>query len=206
MEATRSCCAPGCTRDAIDALHTPLCQKHAIGIWRAMNDEIAEAVGTPGNWLVTPEQAQAMLPRLNPRTLAVWVFRGRLVPAERTKSGHPLYWLSDIEDLLDAGRGTVERPAVVYYARMLTGRIKIGYTTDLYSRAAALRISHDAVLAFEPGGRDVELQRHRQFAATRHGRTEEFDESPDLLGHMMRVRREHGAPVFVARPRASRPA
>ncbi|WP_147356270.1 hypothetical protein [Cellulomonas rhizosphaerae] len=168
-----------------------------------MSDELAAASAKPGDWLVTAEQALVMLPALKPMTLRVWTFRGRLTSAEQTPQGRALYWLSDIDALM---RGDVPtktpqtpRPGVVYYARMRDGLIKIGYTADLYTRIRALRIRQDAVLATEPGGRDLEILRHAQFGAIRHGKTEDFDAVDELLGHVAAVRDEYGPPVITPR-------
>jgi hypothetical protein len=81
-------------------------------------------------------------------------------------------------------------PHVVYYIR--TGdRIKIGTTADLRKRMAALM--PDEVLAAEPGAREVERERLRQF---RHLRIagERFAPGDDLTAHISAVRKEHGDP------------
>lgn len=56
--------------------------------------------------------------------------------------------------------------AVVYYLRF-DARVKIGTSVRPRQRLAAIR--HDELLAFEPGGRDLEQQRHREFAEFREG-------------------------------------
>lgn len=56
--------------------------------------------------------------------------------------------------------------AVVYYLRF-DARVKIGTSTRPRQRLAAIR--HDELLAFEPGGRGLEQQRHREFAGLREG-------------------------------------
>lgn len=68
--------------------------------------------------------------------------------------------------------------SVVYYIRF-GERIKIGTTFDLEQRLAAL--PHDEVLLTEPGGVELEKQRHRQFNAHLIAGREWFEAHPDLL-------------------------
>jgi hypothetical protein len=56
------------------------------------------------------------------------------------------------------------REPVVYYVRF-ADRVKIGTTTNLGGRLNG--IPYDEVLATEPGGYELEAQRHREFAADR---------------------------------------
>lgn len=51
---------------------------------------------------------------------------------------------------------------VVYYIR-INGQVKIGYTTNLTRRSRNYPPGSE-LLAVEPGSREVEAQRHRQFA------------------------------------------
>ena len=81
----------------------------------------------------------------------------------------------------------------VYYAEV-NGAIKIGFTTNMKSRMGDMRITLDRVLATEPGGRDLEGMRHRQFAHLRRGRLEEFERAEDLLSHIAMIREHFGAP------------
>lgn len=91
------------------------------------------------------------------------------------------HWrVGDIPDP-DLERPTVE---VVYYLRYAE-RIKIGTSTRPRQRLAAIR--HDELLAFELGGRTLEQQRHRQFAALREG-GEWFRSAPELLAHVAALR------------------
>ena len=77
-----------------------------------------------------------------------------------------------------------EAVSVVYYVALTGGRIKIGTTMNLAQRMKAFRVRDEDVLAIEQGGRLVELERHRQFAHLRIGRTEEFRRAPDLEDHI----------------------
>lgn len=85
-----------------------------------------------------------------------------------------------------------ERRSIVYYVRR-SDLIKIGTTTNPFRRFSGLR--PDEILAFEPGGPEEELRRHRQFAWCRIGkRGEYFRQAPALLAHAERLREEHGDP------------
>lgn len=82
----------------------------------------------------------------------------------------------------------------VYYIEMPSGRIKIGYTTNMTLRLTNLRVPSTAILATEPGGPDLERQRHKEFAKFRHGRWE-FEPDITLLAHAQRVRNQHGVTI-----------
>jgi len=85
-------------------------------------------------------------------------------------------------------------PSVTYYVRTHE-HIKIGFTTNLKDRLTHLSIRPDSVLAVEPGGRDVETQRHIQFASLRVPRTELFAIDDALLAHIEQVRQTYGDPM-----------
>jgi hypothetical protein len=68
---------------------------------------------------------------------------------------------------------------VVYYLRY-RDRVKIGTTRNPRQRLSAIR--HEQLLAFEPGGRDVERRRHGEFAEFREG-GEWFTADERLLAH-----------------------
>lgn len=89
---------------------------------------------------------------------------------------------------------------VVYYARLGANHIKIGTSGDLPRRMVELRVVNASnLLAAEPGGYDLETQRHDQFRKWRYSkRKEDFGEGPDLLAHIAEVRATHGAPYEVA--------
>jgi hypothetical protein len=81
------------------------------------------------------------------------------------------------DDLADFGpEGPPPKPlqGYVYYLMIGPSTVKIGTTTDLKSRLNQLRSDPQYVVAIEPGGRDVERQRHLQFATERIGRRENF--------------------------------
>ena len=76
------------------------------------------------------------------------------------------------------------RVDVVYYLRF-DARVKIGTSARPRQRLAAIR--HDELLAFEPGDRARERERHIRFAALREG-GEWFRADPDLLSFVADLR------------------
>jgi hypothetical protein len=87
---------------------------------------------------------------------------------------------------------TRPRLEIVYYVRR-SDLIKIGTTVNPAKRFDSLM--PDEILAFEPGGPDLELQRHRQFHPERITRKGEyFRQSPRLLKHVAGLRQLHGPP------------
>lgn len=189
MKATRPCEIEYCDRDRV-ADDVPVCLNHGVGIWNHMHDIVNERIGAPqGDRLMTRQQIRLTHPTLNASTFRQWVSRKKITPARETAKGEPLYWLSDIEALMNKGNGPLPltHDPVVYYLELHNGNIKIGYTTDLRSRLAALRYSGDNLLATEPGGRPVELLRHGQFDALRVGRREEFRPGDTLLAHIAKL-------------------
>lgn len=97
---------------------------------------------------------------------------------------------------------------VVYYIRRRNGHIKIGTSTQLGGRLNGLRATWDDVLAVEWGGRDVEAERHAQFATDRRyngsSSSEEFAPSAALLAHIETVRQTNGEPQAVWHEQAAR--
>jgi len=89
---------------------------------------------------------------------------------------------------------------VVYYCRLGNNHIKIGTTGDLPRRMVELRVVNVTnLLAAEPGGYELEHQRHTQFRKWRYQRRkEDFGEGPDLLQHIKDVRAQHGDPYALA--------
>lgn len=79
---------------------------------------------------------------------------------------------------------------IVYYVRWRE-RIKIGTSHRPRQRLAAVR--HEELLAFERGGRDLEQQRHREFADLRVG-GEWFRADAPLCAHILAV--GEGAPPW----------
>lgn len=75
---------------------------------------------------------------------------------------------------------------VVYYLR-IGNHIKIGYSANLASRMGGYPPDTE-VLAVEPGGRDLERLRHRQFAHQLRMGLEWFAPSLDLLLHIESLR------------------
>lgn len=72
----------------------------------------------------------------------------------------------------------------VYYLMIGPSTVKIGTTGNLPVRITALRTDMQYVVAIERGGRDIEAQRHREFATDRLGRREDFQLSNRLKEHI----------------------
>ena len=77
-----------------------------------------------------------------------------------------------------------ERPEFVYYLMLRPSALKIGMITCLIQRINSLRTDLQYVVALEVGGRELERQRHKQFAAERFGRREDFHVSERLKAHI----------------------
>lgn len=75
---------------------------------------------------------------------------------------------------------------VVYYIKF-GDRIKIGTTTNLKRRLDNLPF--DQILGIEPGGVDVERQRHEQFATDRVSGREWFTPSEALMSHIAKLKK-----------------
>lgn len=85
-----------------------------------------------------------------------------------------------------------DRP-VVYYVSF-ADRVKIGYSRDFRTRL--YNLPHDEVLAVEPGSRELERMRHRQFAPQRI--THEWFRLDDALrSHIEMLLDHYGPPAHV---------
>lgn len=82
----------------------------------------------------------------------------------------------------------------VYYIRA-GEHIKIGFSTNMKARLSQLRLDPSAVLATEPGGRELEKQRHHELRGYRvNTKREDFAPWAGLMAHIEAVRAEHGPP------------
>ena len=89
--------------------------------------------------------------------------------------------------------------SVVYYVR-IGETIKIGTTVNMKARMGGLMI--DEVLATEPGDRQLEAMRHKQFRHLRI-RGERFRPEPDLMSHIAMIREHCGEPKMTSYLKAS---
>lgn len=92
----------------------------------------------------------------------------------------------------------------VYYLRLPGDLIKIGVTVNIKDRLSALRVPEWDLLATEPGLRDAEAQRHKQFAHLRQGRLENFKAAPELLELIGNLRYQFGPPKITTFASTSR--
>jgi hypothetical protein len=104
-----------------------------------------------------------------------------MVNPRDTRSGRPAYHQMTLTGTSDS---------LVYYIRR-GDLIKIGTTTEPAIRFRALL--PDEILAFEPGGDELETARHLQFGHLWH-RGEYFRIAPELLEHARQIRHLHGDP------------
>jgi len=82
-------------------------------------------------------------------------------------------------------RSRPEPQAYVYYLMLSPTMVKIGTTRSLSQRVNALRSELQYVVAIERGGRDLEHQRHQEFAEERrNSRREDFHLSDRLKKHI----------------------
>lgn len=103
------------------------------------------------------------------------------------------------EQEADAERRNEE--SFVYYVWLDEKRIKIGFTSNLQARMSALRVHPSALLAIEPGGRDLEKLRHREFATERlNPRMEDFEPSPRLRAWIAVVTETYDLPQWAKVP------
>lgn len=85
-----------------------------------------------------------------------------------------------------------DREGFVYYLHV-GDRIKVGYSVDVKRRMRAYPPGSQ-LLAVEPGDRDLERQRHHQFAGSRTDGREWFRPTPDLLELVAEIVAVHGEP------------
>ena len=139
---------------------------------------------------------QAFRAALYANTLPDDVWRDLVSRTEVIASLRERYWNASLDHEIYLDRRAreqatqAEREAathVVYYVALRGDRIKIGTTTKLVRRLSEMRVRDEDVLAIEPGGRVLELERHHQFAHLRIGRSEEFRRAPDLEDHIART-------------------
>ena len=108
--------------------------------------------------------------------------------------------LQKITDVL-AGAPRLVVSAVVYYlGDPDSQQVKIGSSTRMSTRFAAIREQRPGVvlLAVEPGYHDLEQQRHREwrrFRVAHHGGSREwYHKRPELLEWITEVKKAHGEP------------
>lgn len=85
-----------------------------------------------------------------------------------------------------------DRDGFVYYL-MVGERLKIGYSVDVKQRMRHYPPGSE-LLAVEPGDRQLETQRHQQFAGSRTDGREWFRPTPDLLELVDEIVSVHGEP------------
>lgn len=193
-----TCDADECEGEPLITRPVALCVRHAGKVWEQVQHIIAERSGVQdGDLIVDLRQAHGRRPDIPLNTMEVWALRGHIKSRNGVSGQGGMYLMSDIEAMAD--RPSDARPGahdpVVYYLGLPDGTIKIGYTTNLYTRATQL-YARDSILAIEPGGRERESERHAQFRAERVGRSERFRRTDRLMRHIRRAVELHGEPDF----------
>jgi hypothetical protein len=182
-----TCCAPSCEAGSIIGGDLPLCENHLITAYRRI-----------GEYLRT-KQEEVTQPMLDRQYQPIGIPHGICPKCRALRLGVHLDsgdvaclngcgyaatgsdWRALVQHWAEARRIETE---VVYYLRF-GDRVKIGTTTSLTTRLAD--IPHDEVLATEPGGHQLERQRHRQFEhlQIRMGTHREwFRLTPELAEHI----------------------
>jgi hypothetical protein len=90
---------------------------------------------------------------------------------------------------------------VIYFARISSTSLKIGFTVDQDLTTRMRRLSSGyghrvELLAFMEGGRDVERLMHERFSNYRLGKPEHFRLAPEILGFV-------GHPLLMEMPDGS---
>ena len=160
-----------------------------------------------GNFCDLPTLPDMPFPICEKHASAIYRRISQNVEAKIDAARRPLSWVDknqvDLDDHMDRRRAATVAQSVVYYLRESSGAIKIGFTTNMEARLLALRINRDAMLATEPGGRELERMRHRQFKHLRLGRWERFQPEADLLSHVAMIREHFGEPNITTYPKVS---
>jgi hypothetical protein len=154
--------------------NTPLCRRHC------------QILAT--NMMVDPDMRMAMIDKTGESQ-----FWGEAREKQRAMEQARR---SRLEDARHFAQMTRPDCPTVYYVRLGEDHIKIGTSIHFPQRMNELRVvDHANILAVEPGGRDVEKRRHKQFDHLRyHIYREDFRAGRDLMEHIAAVRAEHGDP------------
>lgn len=153
-----TCCWPDCQRPVAHTV-IPLCNAH----YRKVGEQFLTDRVQRGRQLI--ERSRPDVAARKAERLAQEIERGKRNTERRLR---------------------LEAQSVVYYVR-IGDRIKIGYTTNLSQRMAALRVEPHNLLATEPGGRRLEAERHEQFADYRFGRREDFIDAQAIREHIQEL-------------------
>ena len=129
---------------------------------------------------VTPRPSEVVLSSVEARAL-IWTIlkRERETGVEVTREELAAIRASFLEDPPLSRPRPVNNPAVYYFR--VGNRIKIGFTVNVEGRVRNLM--PEEVLGWEPGDRNLETKRHRQFAAYRVAR-EWFEDVPAIRRHI----------------------
>lgn len=171
-----------CDADAAEDMPFPICLHHATQVHQRMQEDPARIPGIP-----CPECHLVALQRLGTDVTCR--------ACNTTIEPHKFrLWSDALTEEVLGNAIKARQQSVVYYVRESPEIIKIGFSMNLIARLSALRVGRDAVMATEPGGRDLEAMRHQQFAHISLGKWERFSPEPDLLDHIAMLRKHFGEP------------
>jgi hypothetical protein len=126
--------------------------------------------------------------------LSCWNQADSLVADVPVCTEHELALAQKFSSYVPPAEIVVESAALVYYVTWPDLEfVKIGTSTNLHHRLQGLSKPgrRARLLAVEPGGYDVEKERHRQFAYLRKRGTELFRYVDQIVGHVDTVRKAH---------------
>lgn len=109
-----------------------------------------------------------------------------------------------VDELLADEQPAKPKTSLLYYLMLSPTSVKIGTTTDLVRRVAALRSELQYVVAVEPGDYRTETQRHREFATDRITRREDFRLSDRLKAHIEHLRENTNSEELIEMHRVRR--
>lgn len=178
------CCHPDCYAPSLPdmARSIPLCEHHIFTTYRATNKMLGTKTGMSQEYELLPAGAEYIpgpCPACGVAGLLVGLANG-IVKCQVADCDY-----SQSRNLFGAQRKKLmsiaaAESSVVYYMA-LGNRVKIGTSKNLAKRI--LTFNPEDCLAFEPGGRKLERDRHDQF---NHLRVvgEWFAQSPELVQHI----------------------
>lgn len=133
-----------------------------------------------------PRAADAPVPICMDHARSVYLYFADFLAAVRERTPEQEADWSKAGELDVPFTGLAVQPSIVYYIR-IGNLIKIGYTGSFHDRMRSLM--PDEILAIEEGDRELERQRHIQFAWSKAPKgAEYFYPTVDVMEHIAKVR------------------
>lgn len=121
--------------------------------------------------------------------------REQIVPLASDPAFALWHNLGEIQRQRDAKQTADQAKQHVVYYLQIGPHLKIGYTGNLKQRLRDYPITR-RLLAYEPGGEQLEAERHREFGEYLDVGNEWFKPGPKLIDHVNRLRATAGAPAI----------